>query len=593
MLNKAGWPLKPDARHPMTDTPIKSKVADYLATTLSADRLTILQDMELCPATQKEQFAFKAFRLAKQLGQNPKEAAASIADKLRDSGLVEDVNAIGPYINFSLKPALAAPSLLEKIDGDGRLHRPTPANRQVFMVEHSQPNTHKELHIGHTRNSVLGDTLCRLLNHAGHDVHAENYHGDEGAHVAKCIWYMCRENLRPAPDDNRGTWLGKIYVLSNDALESADADTQTRIKGEISEVLKQIEARNGPYYEVWKETRQWSLDLFHQMYRWLDIRFDSDRCESDVSDESFRVVDEYFKKGLFIKSEGAIGADLSAFDLGFCMLLKSDGRGLYATKDIALALARFRDYHPDTCIYVVDNRQSHHFRQVFATLKVMGFREADKCYHLAYEMVETKDGAMSSRKGNIVPLLELIDRIGDRAFSILKERYHGEWSDQEIEDISRKISVAAIRYGMIRVDPDSKIVFDMDGWLTLEGNTGPYLQYVYARLQSLLRKADADEIASNNRPWEKLTSLSEQKLLAQLSLFEESVQTACEKQKPNIFAAYVYDLARAFNAFYAEVPIVHEQDKPIRAARLGLIKLTSAYLGQGLDLLGIPRIDRM
>ncbi len=575
---------------------LKSHVADFLSQSLTEKGYAvaadaIAQDIELCPSTQNEQFAFKTFRVAKLMGQNPKDAAPVLAGILEAAPFMAELAAVGPYLNFSLKSEDALPFLQQRLEGNG-LKKVAAAKAQTYVVEHSQPNTHKELHVGHTRNSVLGDTLCRLLRHAGHKVHAENYHGDEGAHVAKCIWYMVKHKLTPDAGVNKGTWLGKIYVLSNTALEEANPEEQAVIKGEISEVLKQIEAREGHYYDTWKETRAWSLELFYEMYDWLGVSFDTDRCESDVSDESFKVVDEYYKKGVFIKSEGAIGADLTEKKLGFCMLLKSDGRGLYATKDIALALTRFREYHPDSAIYVVDNRQSHHFNQVFGTLDVMGFKEAEKCYHLAYEMVETKDGAMSSRKGNIVPLLELVDKMSTTAFAILQERYQNEWSEQELKDAARKISVSAIRYGMIRVDPDSKIVFDMESWLNLEGNTGPYLQYVYARMQSLLRKAEAAD-KSATPDWSKLTKLSEKQLVSLMSCFDETVNTACEKQKPNQFAAYTYELARGFNAFYAEAPIVAEKDEATRVARIALVKLAADYLGHALDLLGIARIERM
>ncbi|MBU0800222.1 MAG: arginine--tRNA ligase, partial [Alphaproteobacteria bacterium] len=437
----------------------------------------IYENIEACPQPELGQYAFKTFQLAKKLQKNPKELGEQMAAAIRLDARVTTVNQAGPYLNIILDSAAIAPLLTANLTSGKDVAPIIPVTPHRYMVEHSQPNTHKELHIGHTRNSVLGDTLCRMLRHAGHHVYAENYHGDEGAHVAKCLWYIDKNKLQPRADEDRGTWLGKMYVAATTAQSEASGDDADKIKAEISTVLKQIEEKEGHFYDMWLETRQWSLDLFHTVYAWMGVTFDGDSCESDVSEESFRVVNEYLEKGVFIHSDGAVGADLSEQNLGFCMLLKSDGRGLYATKDLALALRRFRKEKPDTCIYVVDNRQSHHFKQVFATLALMGFKEAARCYHLAYEMVETKNGAMSSRKGNIVPILELITLLQSRAHAIVSERYAETWDEAAITATAQKIALSSVRYGMLKVDPESKIVFDMDSWLTLEGNTGPYLQY--------------------------------------------------------------------------------------------------------------------
>lgn len=560
-----------------------------------ADAAMIYGNIEPCPQPEQGQFAFKTFQLAKKLQQNPKEMGEQLAAQLRQTPQIATVNQSGPYLNITLQPATLAPLLAAQLDAHDVVAPIAPATPHRYTVEHSQPNTHKELHIGHTRNSVLGDSLCRMLRHGGHYVYAENYHGDEGAHVAKCLWYIDKYKQQPTPGEDRGTWLGKMYVAATAAQTEAAGDEAELVKNEISAVLHEIEQRQGHFYDLWRETREWSLALFHQVYDWLGVRFDGHSCESDVSAESFRVVEEYLEKGVFIRDQGAVGADLSAQNLGFCLLLKSDGRGLYATKDLALALRRFRTEKPDTCIYVVDNRQSHHFRQVFATLGLMGFKEAARCYHLAYEMVETKNGAMSSRKGNIVPILELVALLQDRARTIVAERYGDTWDKAQIDSTARSIAVAAVRYGMLKVDPESKIVFDMESWLTLEGNTGPYLQYVYARMASLQRKntAAAQINLDNIAFWDKLVNVSEQQLLAHLSGFNESVALSCEKLKPNNFVNYTYDLARKFNAFYAESPINNEPDEATRTARMALVKLAAHHLGTALDLIGIPRIEQM
>ena len=555
---------------------------------------TIYRDIVPCPQPQLGQYAFKTFAIAKKAQKKPPELGAHLIGKMTSDKRIVKAEQAGPYVNVTLSPGLLASALSKELGADGLVVTLKADTKHRYLIEHSQANTHKELHIGHTRNTVLGDTLCRLLRHAGHHVHAENYHGDEGAHVAKCLWYLDKFGLKPPAGEDRGTWLGKVYVQAHAQIENASESEAEQYKTEISVVLKEIEERKGRFYDLWKETRQWSLELFGKVYNWLDVEFDSDRCESDVSEESFEIVQKYFKQGVFIKSEGAIGADLSDQNLGFCLLLKTDGRGLYATKDLALALRRFHDLKPDTCVYVVDNRQSYHFKQVFATLAKMGFAEAKRCYHLAYEMVETKAGAMSSRKGNIVPILQLMSELQSRAAAIISERYSAEWDTATISKTAEKVAIAAVRYGMIKVEPESKIVFDLEHWVTLEGNTGPYMQYVYARMGSLLRKlGDRANLSLEKINWAPLTHVSEQQLLSHLAAFNEQVDTASEKLKPNLFATYTYDLARKFNSFYVDCPINSEPDPQIQAARIGLVTICKDYLGTALDLLGIPRLERM
>lgn len=582
---------------------MNDKIKDFLSVTIHAalegsnllsDLKDIYRNIDACPQPSLGQYAFKTFSTAKLNSLTPPEFSEKLAELLKNKNLIKGLNKSGPYINFTVCSNKIASCLVDGIDENYNVRNMECELPHRYMIEHSQPNTHKELHIGHTRNSVLGDTLCRLLRFSGHVVFAENYHGDEGAHVAKCIWYIQKYNLSPSSEEDPGSWLGKMYVQSTAVLESSSEAEALEFKAEISSTLKQIEDKHGSAYELWKETRSWSLNLFYQVYKWLDINFDGHRCESDVSEESFKVVNDYLNKGIFIRSEGTVGADLSESKLGFCMLLKSDGRGLYATKDLALALKRFEEHSPDTCVYVVDNRQSHHFKQVFATLKLMGFREAERCFHLAYEMVETKNGAMSSRSGNIVPILELVDQLEQHASSILLARYSTDWDTKTISDMAGKIALSAIRYGMIKVDPDSKIIFDMDGWLTLEGNTGPYLQYVYARMNSLKRKnGDQDILILSNINWELLTNSSETQLLAHLANFNECVSISCQKLKPNIFANYTYELAKKFNSFYAESPIHSEENDEIRKARMALVNISQSYLRKALELLAIPPVDKM
>ena len=325
------------------------------------------------------------------------------------------------------------------------------------------------------------------------------------------------------------------------------------------------------------------------VYTWANVSFDSWYWESTVDSDSVKLVNKYYEDGLFIKDNGAIGIDLSDDKLGFCLLLKSDGTGLYATKDLELARRKFEDQKIEKSIYVVDNRQALHFKQVFKTLEKMGFENAKDCVHLQYEMVELTDGAMSSRKGNIVPLQSLIDQMQETIKSNYLKKYENEWSSEEIEKCAHQIASAAIKFGMNRIDPNKKIVFDMQEWLKLDGESGPYIQYVYARINSMLAKGDTQTQVN----YDCLVEDQERNVALHLNHFNDVVENALKNYKSNLLCNYLYDLSKSFNQFYANCPILKCEDEKIRAARLSLSQQVANTLERGLALLGIECPKRM
>src|SRR5690606_24747408 len=377
-------------------------------------------------------------------------------------------------------------------------------------------------------------------------------------------------NKEEIPTERKGAWLGAMYSRAHNLLEDERvSDKEEANRNELTEILKQLEKKSGEYFDLWQETRQWSIELMNDVYKWAHVDFDVWYWESEVDSASVKLAMEYYDKGLFIKDEGAIGIDLSDHKLGFCMLLKSDGNGLYATKDIELARRKFQDYHIEKNIYVVDKRQEHHFKQVFKVLELMGFENAKKCFHLQYDFVELPDGAMSSRKGNIVPLQSLIENMVQMIKDQYLNRYAQEWSKEQIEETAQIVAKGAIKYGMTRIDPSKKIVFDMQDWLKLDGESGPYIQYAYARINSMTTKlgAPTSKEISVNAPQEK-------ELMAHMMNFHHVIQQATEQYKPSVLTSYLYDLARAYNSFYAECP-VGSASEPTRSSRLMLSRATA------------------
>ncbi|MDH5580754.1 MAG: arginine--tRNA ligase [Bdellovibrionales bacterium] len=547
------------------------------------------------PKEDMGHLAFACFPLAKALKKGPPLIAKELADVLGEHDLVEKIVPMGPYLNFFLNISRVGPLISNAIISNDFFKASLIEEPKKTMIEYSQPNTHKVLHVGHMRNLCLGNALARIYKYAGHEVITATYPGDVGTHVAKCLWYVEKEYGFPlsVPEGvEKGQWLGEIYTKATERLESEKEDEEkfNQNKTELTEILKQLHDRSGNFYNVWKTTREWSLDLMKQAYSWADVSFDRWFYESEMDEPSVKLVKEYQQKGLFVEDQGAIGVDLSEHKLGFCIVLKSDGTGMYSTKDILLAKRKFEEFKIEKNIYVVDDRQSHHFKQVFKVLELMGFDQAKDCHHLQYNVVELPDGAMSSRKGNIIPLMELIHQMEKMIKENYLKKYEGEWSDEDIEKTAKMIANGAIKYGMIRVDNIRKIVFDMDEWLKLDGDTGPYLQYVYARIASLCKKLKFNESADVD--WSTLEKAQEINLLLKINSFNGIVEQSCQGLKPSSLCTYLFELGKLFNSFYAECPIGSAQS-PLKETRLLLAHITGLIMKQGLDLLGIEAPERM
>lgn len=543
------------------------------------------------PNSAMGDLAFGCFTLAKALKKGPPQISAELVQNIEATGYIAKVQAAGPYVNFTFTPNCYGEQILNHILDGSFFQKQLVEASPKTMIEYSQPNTHKELHVGHMRNLCLGDAIVRMLRYAGRDIVSSTFPGDMGTHVAKCLWYMKKHNQEPVPETGKGEWLGRMYSKANLLLEDQNGTPQEDInRQELTEILRQLESQQGAYFELWKETREWSIELMKKVYAWADVHFDEWYFESEMDAPSAAWVKELYAEGKLEKSNGAIGKNLEDENLGFCMLLKSDGNGLYATKDLLLARHKFEDVHIEKSVYVVDMRQALHFKQVFRVLELLGFEQAKNCYHLQYNYVELPDGAMSSRKGNIVPLTELVHRMEDHVKTTYLNRYAGEWSAEDIEKIAGQVAKGAIFYGMLRMDTNKKIVFDMNEWLKLDGESGPFIQYSHARISSLARKFPRSKAPVQ---WSSLTHSSERELMQTLFGFNTTVALASENFKPAAICTYLYELAKKFNVFYHECPIGTEKEEAVREARLALTEAVGKTLKQGLSVLGIPAPEKM
>ena len=551
--------------------------------------------IEQPPDPEMGDYAFPCFPLARQLRKGPpliaKDLAARIVPRLGAQAAITGVEAAGPYVNFRVSlPEMARQDLAAVLNGSF-FGRNRAGGGVKTMIEYSQPNTHKAFHVGHMRNVALGDALVRIVEFNGNPVVAANYIGDVGAHIAKCLWYYQRHRSEAPPASGRGEWLGTQYTAATLMLESAPEAERKRYEAEIGAVLQALEAQTGPVHELWLETRQWSLDAFDEIYRWLGARFDHVFYESEMG-EGRRIVEEGLARGVFQRSQGAVGADLEAFGLGFFLVLKADGTTLYATKDLALAKIKFERFGIASSIYVVGAEQALHFRQVFKTLELLGYPQAAQCHHLSYGLVMLPEGKMSSRAGTIVAFSRLRAEMDAFIRSHYLDAHQGEWPEEEIAGTARRIAVAAIRYGMVKQDPGRAIVFNLEDWLASEGDTGTYLCYAFTRIQSVLRNAGGLPV-DPRADFALLTQDTERRVIRQIHEFNRVVRQAGEQLRPNLLANYLFHLCKEFSRTYVTSPVLRAESPQLARARLALFAATGAVLERGLALLGIVPPSRM
>ena len=589
---------------------IYHSIAEHLKIILEPQHFEIkalYNQLSEAPQIQMGHIAFACFPLAKTFRQAPPQIALDLKKKWEDhfkqSDKIQKIKAVGPYLNFFILPKAYGEFIINPIINGSFFkvlskQSDQKGHREKWMIEYSQPNTHKTIHVGHMRNLCLGNALVGMARYTGQPVISATYPGDMGTHIAKCLWYLEKYKERPSINEDKGTWLGKIYTKADQLLEKEKNSPQKENnRQELSGILKQLHLKKGPFYNLWKETRQWSIELMKKVYSWADVQFDQWFWESEVDAPSLEYIRKLLEKGILIKDQGAVGIDLSDSKLGFCMLIKSDGTGLYATKDVELAKRKFEQFQIDRNIYIVDNRQAYHFKQVFKLLEIIGLEKAKNCFHLQYDVVELPDGAMSSRKGNIIPLIELIKLMENKIKIDYLNKYaqsdsnNSHWAQQDIDKTAKMVANGAIKYGMTRIDSKRKIVFNMQEWLTLDGETGPYLQYVYARINKLCDKLNYSP--EDSLHWELLTAPQETALLAKLTIFNDIVSKEVSNLQTAHLCGYLYKLGKLFNHFYSKCPMNRAPSQNLKKTRLALAYSTGKVMGKGLEILGIPTPKRM
>jgi arginyl-tRNA synthetase len=541
--------------------------------------------------------------------QKAQEIAEQVRAELGNVEGVSHIEAVRGYINVYFKTSDYAKRVVDEVlSSKSDFGRGAPKNERI-MVEYCQPNTHHSFHIGHSRTTILGESLARLTEFAGFETIRASYPGDIGLGVITVMWAYEKfyRGQEPEGVHERGQWLLKIYAEATALLEKKENETaeesalRETYEAERREMYRKWDTGDESVRELWRKTREWSLDEMRDILDMLDVKMDVWFFESEVDEPSKAIVEELIEKGIATDERPQGGAVIVKIDekLGLtkeryrtAVLLRSDGTSLYLTKDLALAKVKFEKYHVDRSVYVVDFRQELHFQQAFKILEMWGFPQAAKCYHLSYGYVTLPEGSMSSRHGRVILFKDVLDESIKRVLAVESER-SGNIPEGEREKIAKQIGLGALVYSILSVDNNKHIVFDINEALSFDGRTGPYIQNAYVRANSILKKAGVEAHILQPATFDYELTKHEIELIEQISRFPNAVQQAANEYRPLVMAAYAYELANAFHSFYHAVPVLQTEDENIRNARTQLVAAAKQVIVNALRLLDIQAPDVM
>ncbi|MCX6780084.1 MAG: arginine--tRNA ligase [Candidatus Magasanikbacteria bacterium] len=565
------------------------KLEEKILQILSDNGLNFNIQFSTPPNPQMGDLAFPCFELAKQQGKNPVECATSVKEVLEKSSLqkygVDKVITAGPYVNFFLNSGAVAKTTLELIEKQSKKYGfNTSQKGKKVIIEYPSNNTHKELHIGHLRNICLGNALNNIFAANGVEITPINYLNDFGAHVAKCLWGLQKfHNNEKPPKGQEQKWLGEIYAEASKYLED-----HPELKEESFAMQKNLEARDKSIWPLFKKTRQWSIDGFDKAFKELGLKLSHTFYEQDVKDNGQKIVDELIKKGIATVGEGgAIILDLTSENLDIALLRKSNGAGLYLTSDLGLAVAKNKKYkNISESITLTGSEQNFYFKQLFKVLQKAGYNY--KMTHIGYGLVMLPDGKMSSRKGKVI----LYDDVRDEVYGkILEEtvKRHTDWNKKKIAKTAWTVAMAAIKFDFLKHEAAKTIVFDFAAATKFEGFTGPYVLYMVARINSILRKAKPGKTVD----FGLLSSTEEKQLIIMLGEYGEAIKKSFNNYNPSVLTKYSFDVAQAFSNFYAKHSVLNNDNKEIIKARLALCSATKQVLQNCLSILSIDTVDEM
>ncbi|MDE6651492.1 MAG: arginine--tRNA ligase [Paramuribaculum sp.] len=568
----------------------------------------------ITPQTTKKEFegnlTVMVFPWVKAARKAPEAVGKEIGDWLTENEpAVASYNVIKGFLNITIEPAFWS-TVLEHISQqkDYGITPETPESPLV-MVEYSSPNTNKPLHLGHVRNILLGNSLCRILAACGNKVVRTNIVNDRGIHICKSMlaWKKWGNGATPESTGKKGDHLiGDFYVLFDkhfkeevkeleaQGMTKEEAEAASPLLQEARAMLRAWEAGDKEVRDLWATMNSWVYDGFDQTYNRMGVGFDKIYYESDTYLEGKAKVLEGLEKGLMYKKEdGSVWADLTEQGLDHKLLLRSDGTSVYMTQDIGTAKLRYQDYPIDKMIYVVGNEQNYHFQVLSLLLDRLGFKWGKDLVHFSYGMVELPEGKMKSREGTVVDADDLMDEMVNTAKAVSSELGKLDGCDEaEIAEITETVGLGALKYFLLKVDPRKNMTFNPKESIDFNGNTGPFIQYTYARIRSVLRKAQEAGMKIGGftgvKPGER-----EITLIQRLADFPAVVQEAGKTYSPALIANYAYDLVKEYNQFYHDCSILKEENEAVRSMRLTLSAVTADTVRTAMSLLGIKVPERM
>ncbi|KGF02889.1 arginine--tRNA ligase [Anaerococcus lactolyticus] len=542
----------------------------------------IYQLIEIPPQENMGDYSFPCFQLAKTLRKNPAQIAAELASTLVIDDFSEIKN-VGPYINFFLDRKKFENDVINAIiDKKENYGKSDMGKGKTAIVEFSSVNIAKPFHIGHIRSTVIGDALRNIHEFLGYNTIATNYIGDYGTQFGTMIaaykLWGDDEKLNADPIKE----LLNLYVRYN-----TEASENEEMMEVARKEFKNLEEGEEEATRLWSWFKEISFNEFDRVYKLLDIEFDNYKGEAYYSKYMPEILEELKEKKLLVESDGAQIIDLAQFDLPPSIIIKSNGSSAYITRDIATAINRKKEYNFDENLYVVATQQNLHFQQLWRILELMGYDLYKGCKHISFGMVSLKDQTLSTRKGQVVFLEDVLNKAIEKTREIMENR---EDTVNDIGEVSRIVGIGAVKFQELYNNRIKDYVFDWDEVLNFDGETGPYVQYTYARAKSVLRKAGQDEI----KPLaiEKITSDEEFSLVKKLAGFEDVVVKAKEKYEPSLVTRHLTDIAKSFNKFYNSSKIMVEDEK-LKEERLALAYATSVVIKTGLGLLGIKTVEKM
>jgi arginyl-tRNA synthetase len=540
--------------------------------------------IEIPPENIEFEYSFPCFRIAKQEKIPPNVVAENLKSEIKAPAFIESIECSGPYLNFHIKPKILLSNIFRLKEDFGRMRDSSKKKRLKYVIEYPSPNTNKPLHLGHIRNMLLGCSISNLLKYKGHEVFQVNLNNDRGIHICRSMLAYKKLGNNQEPDKKSDHYVGDYYVKYISL-----AKQNPSIENEARDLLRQWEEGDESTLKLWRKMNKWALDGFKETYEKLGISFDKEYFESQIYEKGKKIVMDGLKKGIFSKTEdGAIVAPLKQdHDLKDKVLIRSDGTSIYITQDIYLAYLKKMDFDYDKSIYVVGDEQIDHFKKLFAILNILGFK-ADN-YHLAYGLIYLPEGRMKSREGTVVDADDLIKEVENLALKEVEKRYP-ELGNAEKQSRATIIAMAALKFFILKFSPPKGFIFNPEESISFEGETGPYIQYCYARIESILKKSSL--VLDVNINWNLLNHYKELAIIKQLNYFPEVLDAIEKSYGLHLIPQYLLTLCQAFNSFYSTCQVISE-DKVLEKARLMLIFCVQIVILTGLNLLGIDTLDQM